>query len=480
MANHNVERLDDNLKGLLATAPGRVLNIAEIRENIMLRLDSSTLSKLISVSCAALATFERDPATFIESTLNSNGVPRRWAIAILEAYWNRPDDDVEVANPESRYGCPLTELNYFLKRLVQFGNDRSLPEDIPKSLETLRKLASVHDAASDLLSTYPWTFLKNPGMVAIDSAKIWKALWIYQLHCELFHPPGNAVSRDVLFPSVKTQRLYLGTIKEMYDHEFMVCLRNVYRDLSSFLAGLFRNCWPEEFCKVYMKHSQRFDTLCQGELYSKHDWPYGKFKYIIYPPAGSPEAPRVDSIGSFWSNKEVVYDTQGEFFKYIDYQMSMGLPYVARMYRKDLASGFTAWEAQHYRTNSFFTEAFNNVGRCYATLRDTAKGLGFMLEPVEEGAKGFHLTMTVPSSVDDYFVRSKEPIFTDGEFTPLYLGNLTRVDGRIEEEAIEKEAVTNKNIQQTNVRMENLTIFRARKFLSKVDKLEGAGYQLDN
>lgn len=468
-ASYKLENLDDSLKGLLITASARVLNIAEIRESIMLQLDPSTLLRLISVSPAALATFERDSANFFDTTLNNSDISsRRWAIAILEAYWKRPAED--LPDTWTYDGRPLeTELDSFLNKFVKFGDDQSLPEDIPKSLESLRKLASVHDAASDLLASHLWTGIENPEMCNINPANIWKALWIYQLYCELFHRPGNAVSPDVLFPSVEAQRKYLRVIRGDYDYRFLYCLCSVYRDLSSFLAGLFHDCWPEEFCKVYKNHSQRSDALCQGKTFPEKDWPYSNFAYIIHSPGVSPEVEKAheDPSSSFWSSKKVVWDTHGEFFKYIDYQMSIGLPYIAHMYRMNLANDFSAWEAQNYRTDSFFPQAYDAFGVGHATLRITARNQGFILEPVEEGAKGYHLTITVPTSGDDYFARSKEPIFTDGDFTPLHMGNLMRLDGRIEEDATEETAgdgtneetstkehsheTPNKNLGQTEV-----------------------------
>ena len=221
-ANHKVESLDESLKGLLITAPARVLNIAEIRENFMLQLDPSTLLRLISVSPAALATFERDSVKFIDAAFNNSDISsRRWAIAILKAYWKRPDDDIKIQKPDedlpftrTHDGRPLTELDSFLIKFVKFGDDRSLPADIPRSLESLRKLASVHDAASDLLESHLWTGIDNPEMCDINSANVWTALWIYQLYCELFHRPGNAGSPDVLFPSVEAQRKYLRIIRD--------------------------------------------------------------------------------------------------------------------------------------------------------------------------------------------------------------------------------------------------------------------------
>ena len=317
-----------------------------------------------------------------------------------------------------------------MNKFIKFGDDRSLPADIPRSLESLRKLASVYDAASDLLASRLWTGIDNPEMCDINSANVWTALWIYQLYCELFHRPGNAGSPDVLFPSVEAQRKYLRIIRDEYQLAFLYCLCSVYRDLSSFLAGLFHDCWPEEFCKVYKNHSQRSDLLCQGETFAEEDWSYSNFAYIIHSPGVYPEVQEAheNASSSFWSSKQVVYDTHGEFFKYIDYQMSIGLPYLGHMYRMSLADDFSAWEAQDYRTDSFFPQAYDAFGMGHATLRITAKNQGFRLEPVEEGAKGYHLTITVPTSGDDYFARSKEPIFTDGDFTPLRMGNLRRLD----------------------------------------------------
>ena len=241
-----------------------------------------------------------------------------------------------------------------------------------------------------------------------------RLLWVYQLHCTLYHRSGTAGNGGVIFPSTGSQLKYIQLVKEQESDTFMEGLVNIYRDLSSFLAKLYEKNWPRVFCDNFKYYSNLSEDSLNGR-------PITRYRLNLTDSSRQIAAP------DFWSDRKVVQDTHNDFYQYIDYQMSKGLPHLARMYRLSLKVKPSKYPAQKYWTNSFFTKAMNRLPYGNPDLCAWTPSKSYLLEPLKGGKRGekdYRLSMTVPSSSGTYLIRTVKPLFPDEEIKPTHLGSL--------------------------------------------------------
>ena len=249
------------------------------------------------------------------------------------------------------------------------------------------------------------------------------ALWYFHIHCLLFHQKPTSEHGEVSFPSVYSQRKYLDTLLHVQDYHFMDRFYSVYRDLSCFLAELYEQNWVLSFRDVYRNHVDRSTALSQGESRSEDDWPYEDHSYSGYYPGTT--APFYIADGGFWSDSVLTQQVHEDFFMYVDYHTSLGVPFLARMYRRNLDPSFWNFPAEKSFTTVFFPQAYDKLALNYPIPRGSRCDLEYALLPSENGSKGYRLHLMVPSASDGYLFESDELLFTDGDFKPPHLGNLT-------------------------------------------------------
>lgn len=426
-------------EGLLIAASARTINIVEIREMIMMYLDPLSMSNLISVHSGALATFQKYAVEFLNASIYQ--IPSQiFAVTILVALEQKPKDvplwpeippwdslsPEELDALEERYrenalkrdyydrawcGVPNTELEKFLNDEVQY-NAWTL-EDVKNPVKSLKQLALMYDAVETLASSRIWNHVDDPELGAgLEPNNRWDAeideirtvLWIYQLYCVLFRETGTTESGEALFPSKHVQEVFLWNIeKDATDGNDVMCrLYGVYDDLSSFLGELYEQNYARCFAEAYKNRPEQKEE--QEEADRKPWWKM--------PPRPPPS---------------VVCDTRHNFHGFVEYQMSLGLPFLVDIYRRSLET--TRWQdlpAQKLWTQSFFSRARN---RC--TYWDTDGG--FELTPVEEGTKGYRLELVVPSGSGDYKLEFLDPVFTEPDFKPTDMGDLSdwRQNGKV-------------------------------------------------
>ena len=390
------------------------LHITELRERIMDELDPLTMFNLISTSRSALHTFERDPERYIKAALKH--VPLEIAQAILEAHRRAPS---------------VAELDDVLYR---YYNRLWLASDSATyTVQSLQTLAAVYAGVETLLYSRIWKCVEDPedGASSFTESswssevdEIYTALWYFHLYCILFHRRPNTEHGEVEFPSITSQYKFIHILKQKEEREVMDRFRSVYKDLSSFLAKSYKHIWTLSFKDVYMNHVNRSNTLKEEKQWPKEDWPYSKFNYCIYSPHKTDPLESADD--GFWSDPIVAYDTYGDFFKYVDYHMSMGVPFLARMYRLSLDPHFFDFPEQTFWTESFFPQAYDKLHGGYAQIRDTCDSQLYLLQPCtcEAESRGYVLYLTVPSTGGEYLVKSSDCLFTDTDFEPPHLGNL--------------------------------------------------------
>ena len=406
-------------------ASSQSLNIVEIREMIMLQLDPLSLLNLVSLSESALASFDRSPINFLNSTLttlNVDGSAGMLPVAILEASKSRPDDGyIEDREQHVReHSSPKADLDKFLNEFVIEGHWQ-FPDNVQQPLDSLRQLAGIWEAVETLVDSSLWTCIRAPSI----GAKAWidgrwfsqkgdmrRVLWVYQLFCTLYHRPGTTGQGAVHFPSMNSQMKYVKAFGERETPMFLIKLVNIYRDLSSFLAKIYEENWARIFDENY-----RYYTKFSQDL--REELPMTTY-HIVYPGYGmnivAPE---------YWSHRKVVHNTHCDFYRYIDYEMSKGLPHLAHMYRLSLESDLPDYPVQKYWTDSFFTNTFRERTYGQPELCCSTWCKGYFLEPPEEGKNGYRLFITVPSTKGDYLFRAAEPLFVDEEFQPTHLGSLS-------------------------------------------------------
>lgn len=416
---------DTSTAELLIGASARMMNITEIREMIMRHLDPLSMSNLISVHSGALATFQQYPVRFLNASLCH--VPSGFAITILDALEQQPSEEVPVppealdALYQSKRACamsrdeylnagsgiPETELERFLVQDVRYPPWNL--EAVKDPMGKLQQLAQMHDAVETLASSRIWSHVDDPeigaglqpnGRWESEIDEIRDVLWIYQLYCVIFRETGVTESGEALFPSIGLQERFFSYMeKDLIDeNEVLGRLYNVYTDLSSFLGELYEQNYVRSFAGVYKNRPE------QEEEVVEKPW-----KITCPPPS-------------------VADTTHNHFYRFVEYQMSLGLPFLVDIYRRSLET--THWEdlpVQKLWTQSFLSKA-SSIWFFPGT------GGSFELTPVEDGKKGYRLELVVRSSSDDYKLDFLDPIFTEAEFKPTDMGDLTgwRQNGKLD------------------------------------------------
>lgn len=420
---------DTNITDVHLKASTQVLNLAEIREMIMLHMDPLSMLRLVLVSEAALVTFKQYSTKLLNSTLaiinvedNAGTIP----VAIVEATKTRLDDyEEDELEKHHRLGIGAekvpTNLDIFLNEFVKKGHWR-FSGNVQKPLDSLRRLAVTHEAVEILVNSPTiWTCIRNhkigdntqiQGRPFSKREEIRRILWVYQLHCTLYHRSGTAGHGEVLFPSTNSQSKYIELAKEQ--GVLPTKLVNVYRDLSSFLGKLYEEDWARFFHDNFKHYSKYSQDLIEGRPMTryKHFHPNHSRQFFNY---------------DHWSDRKVVQDTQCDFYQYIHYQMSLGLTHLAEMYRLSLKPKPVVYPVQKYWTDSFFTCAFQETQyRRFGQPDVCLYGLNnaYLLEPLEGGKDGYKLTITVPSTKGHYLLQVAKPLFADEEFKPTHLGRI--------------------------------------------------------
>ena len=211
----------------------------------------------------------------------------------------------------------------------------------------------------------------------------------------------------------------------------MDCLAGVCQDISNFLSKLYQENWALRFEKVYKDHIKRSNTISEGRSFSM--WDKGSQcsgrDYIFLSHHADKEIDLRAPETQFWSNQLLMDDTYTEFFKYIDYQLMMGLPFLARIYRLSLDPMKPELPAQTQWTTSFHAPLWDNlkIGPPTEHGVHTRKGCeSFQLTPAERGTKGYKLSMTLPYRNIEYLIKPSKTLFMDGSFKSAHLGDLTR------------------------------------------------------
>ena len=385
---------------------------------IMDELDPQSMLNLISISRPAFKTFERYPERYINAVLKH--APVEIARAILEAR-RHPPSDTELDDFSNRY----------IKRLWVTSNP------ITYNLQSLRTLAAVYDGVETLLYSRIWKCVEDPENGASSSTEsscyseqdeFCTVLWYYQLYCVLFYRRPKTEYGEVQFPSIRSQFNFIHIYEQEEELEIRFRFLSVYKDLSSFLAKLYEHNWALSFKDVYINHVNRSKALVEGKQWSKEDWPYSAFNYVIHSPEKTD--PLTSADDGFWSDSIVAYDTYGHFFSYVDYHMSLGVPFLARMYRLSLEPNFSDFPEQTFWTKSFFPQAYDKLHGGYAQIRDKCGDQLYLLDPCtcEAHCKGFVIYLEVPSTGGEHLVKSEDCLFTDTDFEPPHLGNLEFVE----------------------------------------------------
>lgn len=205
--------------------------------------------------------------------------------------------------------------------------------------------------------------------------------------------------------------------------------------MSDFLVKLYGNNWATRFETVYKDHSERSLIISEGkslsrrDTYDQHRYCFGRdYSFLRHYP--DEEIHLGDRTMDFWSDPLIVVDTYTEFYKYVDYQLMMGLPYLAHVYR--LSSNPTNPELppQVHWTTSFCAPNGGELRmgpmiKFSEYVPDTCEN--FQLTPIEGGAKGYYLSLIFNYGFDPcrYEIRPSEPVFTDQSFKPTRMGSLT-------------------------------------------------------
>ena len=417
-----------------AKASTQSLNLVETKEMIMLQLDPLSMLNLVSISELALATFNRHSTKLLNSTLATLGLDGnagKIPIAILEASKTLLSDGYCVDRKRERVRLriagekPQTDLEKFLEEFVRKGHWQ-FRDNVQQPLDSLRQLARIHEAVEILMNSHIWTCIRH-----VDDSKYtvvkerWfskkedlrRVLWAYQLHCTLFHRAGTAGQGEVLFPSTNSQMKYTKIVEKQETYVFMKRLVSIYRDLSSFLAMIYKEDWGEIFSDNFKYYTTFSQDLREGKPMSRYRFAHSGYSLHIVGP-------------EFWSDQKVVHDTHCDFYQYINYQMSKGLPHLAKMYRLYLTTERSNYPVQKYWTDSFFTNAFSTHSCGSPALHTPMRSKGYLLEPLGEGEKGYQLSITVPSTHGNYVLRVSKPLFADEEFKPTHLGSLEHCGSR--------------------------------------------------
>ena len=137
-----------------------------------------------------------------------------------------------------------------------------------------------------------------------------------------------------------------------------------------------------------------------------------------------------DQSQDFWSDSLLMCDTYTELYKYIDYQMMMGLSYLARIYRLSLDPTKPELPPQTYWAKSSNPPMSNKLRmgpmtRLKHSRQDPCEG--FRLTPIEAWSKGYELSLMFAGwgAEHGFVIKPSKPVFADGSFKPIHMGGPT-------------------------------------------------------
>ena len=125
-----------------------------------------------------------------------------------------------------------------------------------------------------------------------------------------------------------------------------------------------------------------------------------------------------------WSDQKLLSDIHEEFYNHVDYQMSLGLPFLVRMYWLSFDPDISKLPLQSYKTEDFFPRTYQWYRGGDSTFHEASSRSGYKLVPLEEGQKGYELHLIIPTIYGDRLWVSKKPVFADVNFVPPHLGDL--------------------------------------------------------
>ena len=303
--------------------------------------DLETLYQLVATCSAAKRTFECWPIHYFNCAISS--LPddlRQLAVAYIASchlYLSRdpnrsyvnslPDlpleDEEEYMDDDWLYGannrrlsCSKRQSLYTLFLDDYFGGQPAkLPERLTDPLEILKKISNVYTAAETLTKGDIWQSARisySGQQASTDERSIQRALWRFQMFSTLhwdweetstlnFPRKGYPVNwRSDDPPMNRDQRRFFHKV----GFEGTLEIVKVYEDLRAMLTHIYAS----ELACIFEDYLLEYDDRV----------------YNISHPGGTFD----DSL-----REELVAETEEEFNGYLDYRLSLGLPYLSAMYR---------------------------------------------------------------------------------------------------------------------------------------------------
>lgn len=167
----------------------------ELLRFVLLEIDSlPSLYKLIQaiplVAHSCIAIFDELVGSILERSIDEE--LQCYLFAVVES-----QDEAQAAGGMGRH-----EIQDFLQTHFEYANTVTIPAGIPRSLHTIAYMANVLEAVDHFSKLLPeiWSFCGCIGLFRRpilpltmwkDKYRLRRALFRFQLYCELFHKPGD-------------------------------------------------------------------------------------------------------------------------------------------------------------------------------------------------------------------------------------------------------------------------------------------------
>lgn len=382
----------------------------EIGDLIIRYLDPSSMFNLISASSAALRIFTTNDIIYLNVAINAMPAAiQPWAKTLLEATQKDicKDSSRDCKNPEFCWlhtdGLPNFKAS-FLKMFTMSPRSQDPKKFLLKSrngLKALKRLATIEESVEILVKSDIWCRVpcrhqnvifkyQKPGL---PQQLLRVHLWRFELYRVLFYDTSKARMCD---PFVELDAKP-GQPSNDVNSEPAKHARRIRRDIAVDLGDCMQREEYLEFRKTFHSLSRFVKHFYENDLILDFQDTYN---YILKKYGHLPDS-------KYWNNYEfglrVLRGTRARFRNFVDYQLSLGVSYLAYIVRHetdtDLAHNnmlfFSPSSRRHRNTNFMVRDILNKSRWGPHSEGDDGKVEVFALGSLGKESEGYSLRLTI-------------------------------------------------------------------------------------
>lgn len=394
-----------------------VMGIPELRELIMINLDSPSMFNLISAAPAALRTFLRDPRAFVNAAIDQ--LPnelRYWARASFVITRDRICEDPRERCRNPRFCWIHTicleawdDIFDICSRSPLYHGRVELPHLIEHPIGQLQTLAAVEQAIDTLANSDIWVWVDmvwHPDPLLFrgpysnrDMLKL--ELWRFEICSALFYRRTSetvASCGTIGGPLYIQSRRFVRYLREHLKNEDIKLFDLVLHSLMRFIGRFYEKNLATDFEAAYLEE--------------------------------------VSSANPHFNPLEVLRSTRSKYTSFVDYQLSLGITGVARILRskaRKYVSEDGSAAVVHRPQNVYFLlrnffSSRHGRNLVSGTFEDVCC-YDFELRRLGDGRRGYHLSLKHREYYFDVGYRERrvdfEQVVFPDESNLIHLGGLT-------------------------------------------------------